>query len=475
MHIVVFTVGALLYGLFVPARRRGWVLLIASVIAIYALQPALTVRYLDFILPTLTLILVVLVWAVTQPPDSDPTTTRAVLLVIGALVIALSLTRYLAAEVRITPSRPPDVVFVALGLLAAGLIILALRQMGVRRVLLVSAIISLILVLFLLLKAAPFATQVSYLLRTQTGQDVTLASPVDLNWLGFSYVAFRLLHILLEARAKRLPQVDLRGHLTFALFFPAYTAGPIDRIEHFAKEDCDLPTAQILSSPRWVEGGTRIMIGIFKKFVIADSLALIALNTPLAHQANSTLDLWLLLYAYAFRLYFDFSGYSDIAIGIARLYGIELPENFDRPYLKQNLAAFWQSWHMTLSQWARTYVFSPLSRTLLRRKRKPSPFAIVLIAQLATMIAIGLWHGVAATFLIWAIWHALGLFAHKWWSDHTRRWYLGLAERPRVLRLWTLAGIVLTFHFVVLGWVWFALPDANNAASVLLRLFGMGY
>ena len=114
---------------------------------------------------------------------------------------------------------------------------------------------------------------------------------------------------------------------------------------------------------RTVEGVSRIMIGIFKKFVVADSLARFALSVQLVNDAQTSAGLWVLLYAYAIRLCFDFSGYSDIAIGLGRLFGINLPENFDRPYIKSNITTFWQSWHMTLSAWARFYVFTPLSRS----------------------------------------------------------------------------------------------------------------
>ena len=185
--------------------------------------------------------------------------------------------------------------------------------------------------------------------------------------------------------------------------------------------------------------GLRIASGLFKKFVIADSLAQgMSLTAVNAAQATSTLGLWMLLYGYALRLYFDFAGYTDMAIGLGLLFGIRLPENFDRPYLKSNITTFWQSWHMTLSSWARFYVFTPLSRSLLRRKPRPSPTLIVLVAQIATMTTIGLWHGISWTFFIWGLWHGVGLFVHKQWSDRTRKWYRELAEKPWQKRAWTL-------------------------------------
>jgi len=259
------------------------------------------------------------------------------------------------------------------------------------------------------------------------------------------------------------------------IFAPAYTAGPIDRAERFAEDLRALPTKLGLDGARFSEGFTRIGIGVFKKFVIADSLAMgVALTPTNAAQTHSALALWILLYGYALRLYFDFGGYSDIAIGIGILLGIRLPENFNRPYLRQNITVFWQSWHATLSAWARSYIFSPLSRWLLSRKPKPSSTLIVLATQTATMIVIGMWHGITLNFLIWGIWHGIGLFVHKQWTDRTRKWYRGLNEKPAQKRAWTLVGWFITFHFVVIGWVWFALPTLDQSLHVLGGLFGIG-
>ena len=210
---------------------------------------------------------------------------------------------------------------------------------------------------------------------------------------------------------------------------------------------------------------------MLKKFVLADSLALVALNAANAAQTASPLWMWLLVYAYAWRLYLDFSGYSDIAIGLGRFFGIKLPENFDRPYLKPNLTLFWNSWHITLAQWFRAYVFNPLTRAL--RARPLPPAAIILTTQLVTMVLIGLWHGVTWNFVIWGAWHGVGLFIHNRWADFIKPRGAFLAARPRLQQAGRVAGVVLTFHFVALGWVWFALPDTGLALSVFRRLFGL--
>jgi alginate O-acetyltransferase complex protein AlgI len=378
--------------------------------------------------------------------------------------------RYIQEQYRITPSVPPQVRSVAVWVLITGgvLFLLNLLPFGPRRSLPLA--ILLIIGVFVILKTDALAEDASRRLREWQGQNTQLASASDLVWLGFSYVAFRLIHTLRDRQSGKLPALSLRDYATYVIFFPAYTAGPIDRAERFLKDLQALPGPE---PSRWVEGGMRIAAGIGKKFVIADSLAYMALNATKADQATSTVGLWALVYAYAFQIYFDFSGYSDIAIGIGQLFGIKLPENFSQPYLKRNITAFWQSWHITLSNWVRFYVFSPLNRTLLKLKPRPALNLVVLIGLMTTMLVIGLWHGVTWGFVMWGAWHGIGLFIHKVYSDRTRPYYLKLRDRPRLNQALGVAGVILTFHFVVVGWVWFAMPDIGASWDVFLRLFGM--
>ena len=206
----------------------------------------------------------------------------------------------------------------------------------------------------------------------------------------------------MTGRPVSCPALSLQEYVSYVIFFPSYTAGPLDRAERFVKDFRKLPGMRGLDPTRFALGFERIMIGLFKKFIIADLLVQgVSLNAANAAQAQSSAGLWVLLYGYALRIYFDFGGYTDIVIGIGLLFGIKLPENFNRPYLKANITAFWQSWHITLSSWVRFYVFTPLSRWLLRRSWRPPTYAIVFTAQISTMVIIGLWHGMTANFFIW--------------------------------------------------------------------------
>jgi alginate O-acetyltransferase complex protein AlgI len=327
--------------------------------------------------------------------------------------------------------------------------------------------------LFIVFKTEPLGRALSAALRSLGGQSPALALAADLRWLGFSYVAFRLLHVLRDRSLGRLPNVTLREFVTYALFFPAFTAGPIDRVERFVKDErapFKLDAAVLL------DGGTRIALGVLKKFVLADSLALVALDSTSAAQTTSPVWMWVLVYAYAWRLYLDFSGYTDIALGLGRLVGIRLPENFDRPYTRQNLTLFWNSWHITLAQWFRTYVFNPLTRALraptLPARPLPAP-VIILLTQMVIMLLIGLWHGVTVNFVIWGAWHGLGLFIHNRWSDYTKPRAAALDGRPRLKQAAHWLGVFITFHYVALGWVWFVLPTPSLALHVLRTLCGL--
>jgi D-alanyl-lipoteichoic acid acyltransferase DltB (MBOAT superfamily) len=292
---------------------------------------------------------------------------------------------------------------------------------------------------------------------------------LDIRWLGFSYIAFRLIHTIRDRQSGRLPQVNLQEFVNYVIFFPAVTAGPIDRIERFTG---DLRKPAELDSTRFVDGSRRLLAGLFKKFVLADALALIALNATNASQVDSGGWTWVLLYAFAFQIYFDFSGYTDIAIGLGIWLGIVLPENFNRPYLKPNLTQFWNNWHMTLTQWFRAYYFNPLTRALRSSKRPLPAWFILLFTQVTTMVLIGMWHGITWSFIIWGLWQGIGLFIQNRYSEWAKPRTSALTSQPGWGKAFNAMGIILTFNYLALGWVWFTVPDPALALQVIGRLFG---
>ncbi len=463
-------------------KSRPWrtaLILGSSLLAVYWLQPATPIRNLDFWLPSLAIWLTVMVWVITHK-DATGTAIKprfvslVTCLTIAALVLVIAATRYISPLCCLTATRPPEISNV-LTVLGLGTLALAtIYRMG-GRYWLASAATLILIGLFFLLKSPPLAEWTSRILRTVSGQAASLASPLDLTWLGYSYLAFRLLHVLRDSQQGKLKPASLPDFVAYALFWPAYTAGPIDRSQHFLAE---LQPANPIDHSPWInfqsnnliQGGSRILWGVFKKFVLADSLALLAINPQNAIQTESAGWLWILLYAYSLRIYFDFSGYTDIALGLGALMGITLPENFDRPYTRTSLTGFWNSWHITLAQWFRAYFFNPVARRL-RSGRKIPAWAIIFISQISTMALIGLWHGVSWNFAIWGIWHGLGLFINNRWSEWLRPHAAQWSSRADINYVLQAGSWLLTFHWVVLGWVWFALPEVSQALQVFRHLF----
>jgi alginate O-acetyltransferase complex protein AlgI len=161
-----------------------------------------------------------------------------------------------------------------------------------------------------------------------------------------------------------------------------------------------------------------------------------------------------------------------MAIGLGSYLGIQLPENFASPYTKVNLTAFWNSWHITLAQWFRAYVFNPLTRALRSKPDRFPAWFIVLVGQLTTMLLIGLWHGITWNFAVWGLWHAIGLFIHNRWSAWIKLRYPEGSPHNIPAKFLTFGAWFLTFQYVTLGWVWFALPTIPSSLHAFQKLFG---
>jgi D-alanyl-lipoteichoic acid acyltransferase DltB (MBOAT superfamily) len=461
IQLGIFALAAILIGRL--KRSRELTLLAVSVFIIFWLQPRQQFVSLGFWIPTATLALTVFVWLLVSPPESRTwkTNWQAVLVVAGVILL-VDLNQFFGFD-KVYMVTTPRLWMVAA---AVSFFILAgwsFSRTKPSRFLLSLFFVGIVLV-FVYLKTPFFITESFNFIYSLRGQEA--ASKVIFSWLGFSYIAFRLLHTIRDSQAGKLPALTLSEYVNYVIFFPSFTAGPIDRAERFVQE---LRNPIPLADQDWLEAGTRFFVGLFKKFVVADSLALISINEMLVDQVHSPAWMWFFLYMYSLRIYFDFSGYTDVAIGLARVMGIHLPENFLSPYLKPNLTQFWNSWHITLTQWFRAYFFNPITR-LLRTKNFPVPM-IIFITQLGTMALIGLWHGVSWKFLLWGLWHGLGLFIQNRWSEWMRT-KITTPLPPRRQLLLNTIGIFLTFNFVSLGWLFFTLSSPGLAVTAMIKLFG---
>ena len=459
---------ALLVGVWMRGTRRILSLLALSILAVFWFQPAVPLRSFDFWIPSLSIFLVVVVWFITSNVGAWKSRQNVIgLAVIAGVVTLVGLTRYIFPNPVLTTSTPPRLILVIGFIFLTAIAITAFTTLSRRFALTLSFTIIVLLTILVILKSPTLSLQLSIFLRELTGRPTDTASALDFRWLGFSYISFRLVHVLRDKQTGRLSELSLPEFATYVVFFPSLSAGPIDRAERFAS---DLRKEFHLTQEETLLAGQRIVIGLFKKFVIADALALMALNDTLAEQVRTTGWMWIVLYAYAFQIYFDFSGYTDIAIGIARLVGIKLPENFTSPYTKPNITQFWNSWHITLTQWIRSYFFNPFNRWIRGCKSIPA-WTMLLLGQLTTMFLISLWHGITVNFILWGVWHGLGLFIQNRWSDFAKKRFN--VTNPRMQTVLHVGGILLTFHFAALGWVFFALSEPALSFHVLMKLFGI--
>ncbi len=299
------------------------------------------------------------------------------------------------------------------------------------------------------------AVNLGLLLTIKLVPRVTHASWRWLLPLTLSFYCFQSLTYTIDLYLREMrPTRSLLAYLAGALFFPSITAGPIPRMGKLLNQ---LTAPFLLTTEDGAQALLLIGTGLVKKLLVADFLAnnLVdrIFDTPALYSSSEIL---LGIYGYALQLFFDFSGYTDIARGAAKLLGIELPENFRRPYLAVNIAEFWRRWHITFSEWLRDYLFDFFPK---RRKR---PILSYGYAFLLTFMLGGLWHGLSWNFLIWGTLHGLALGVVFAWKKRravpSPAWWAKL-----------LAGL-LTFHFVCFTWIFFRASTLPGALQILRGL-----
>lgn len=300
-------------------------------------------------------------------------------------------------------------------------------------------------------------------LNSAAGTDIHLATII--LPLGISFFTFTQIAYLVDAYRGEAREYNFVHYCLFVTIFPHLIAGPIihhkQTVPQFAKSYIYRPHARNIAV-----GLTIFVIGLFKKVVIADGVSVYANPVFDAAQAGQVLtfwDAWGGALAYTFQLYFDFSGYSDMAIGLARMFNVWLPLNFRSPYKAENITEFWRRWHMTLSRFLRDYLYIPLGGN---RKGRARTYTNLLL----TMLLGGLWHGAGWTFVVWGGLHGLYLVInHAWQALKQRLW-------PQADSPWPgskLAARSLTFVAVVVAWVFFRADSVSTATSLLGSMAGL--
>ena len=272
--------------------------------------------------------------------------------------------------------------------------------------------------------------------------------------VGISFYTFQSLSYTIDVyRGKIAPERSFADVALYIAFFPQLVAGPIVKAGDFIPQ---LHEDRNISLKGLEEGVQIFVFGLFKKLVIADNIALLV-DAVYANPAEfHALTVVLAVAAYSMQIYCDFSGYSDMAVGCARVLGYELCRNFNLPYLSKNVTEFWKRWHISLSTWLQEYVYIPLGGN---RKGTVRTYVNLML----TMLIGGLWHGAAWTFIIWGGLHGLALVVHKLWMKQRKE-----ASHSR---FGTACSILLTFVFVSLAWVFFRAGSFKTAFLVFKAIF----
>ncbi|NKE65714.1 MBOAT family protein [Ramlibacter sp. RBP-2] len=366
-------------------------------------------------------------------------------------------------------ARPANLAFLAgvtLLVSACGSLIARTPSPLARRSLLAAGLVTLIGALAAF-KFHDFAAgELERLLQDDTGAGPALPRLGTAAPAGFSFYVFSGAAYLIDVFARRLPSQPHAGHLAlYVAWFPKILAGPIERATTF------LPQLRhgLRATPEQLVLGSQLIVwGLVKKVLIADNLAPFVDRTFNIAAYASPVDLLISVYFFAFQIYCDFSGYTDIAIGVSLLFGMQLMQNFRRPYLSRSTSEFWsERWHISLGRWFRDYLYIPLGGSRAGRTRQYLNLMLVFIAS-------GLWHaglgyGVGWTFLAWGVLNG----GYQWAGLATRPFWRRLgAKLPRVAasRPWLVVRVLLTFHLIAVTWIFFRAKTLADAWTILCRI-----
>ncbi len=305
--------------------------------------------------------------------------------------------------------------------------------------------------------------------------------------LGLSFITFQKIAFLIDVHSGRIKSFTLQDYCLFVLFFPQLIAGPIVHYREMMPQFHD--TTSRFDKQNFAVGLTLFFFGLFKKVVLADNIALLV--TPIyehaaAGQSTSLLMAWMAAIGFTLQIYFDFSGYTDMALGAARCFGIRLPPNFNSPFKASSIIDFWLRWHMTLTRFLTAYIYNPVVLALTRRRLaagRPGFSAkhatvgafvqLLMFPTLMTMFISGFWHGAGYLFIVWGLLHGAYLtINHGWRVIAPKLW----PDKARYARVMNPVGLALTFVAVATSMVFFrsaTMPAALNVVTGMIGLNGV--
>ena len=295
-------------------------------------------------------------------------------------------------------------------------------------------------------KYADFFIENANYLSSSNIPTLDLALPLAISFFTFQQIAY-----LVDSYRKETDEYDFLNYALFVTFFPQLIAGPI--VHHKEMMPQFASRWNLVKNYKNIALGLFIFsIGLFKKVVIADTLAIWATNGFDKAEVLTLIEAWVTSLSYTFQLYFDFSGYTDMAIGIALLFNIKLPINFNSPYKAKDIQDFWRRWHITLSRFLRDYIYIPLGGNRQGSFRTYSNL-------MATFILGGLWHGAGWTFIFWGFLHGFALVIHRAWKS------FGFTMN-------SILAWFITFNFINISWIFFRAKEWDDAIKVLSGMFG---
>ncbi|NLI90933.1 MAG: D-alanyl-lipoteichoic acid biosynthesis protein DltB [Peptococcaceae bacterium] len=273
------------------------------------------------------------------------------------------------------------------------------------------------------------------------------------GFLGISYLTFKAIQMLLEIGDGLIKEVSFFEFTYFLLFFPTISSGPIDRSRRFGKDILEkIPRNEYLE--RVHQGLKKIAIGAGYKFVISSAifnywLAKIPLQQGILK--NGILSVFSYMYGYSFYLFFDFAGYSLMAIGVSYILGVNTPDNFNKPFISKDIKDFWNRWHMSLSFWFRDYIYTRFVMSSMKKKRFKGRFTASYVGYMITMTTMGIWHGTEIYYILYGIYHGILIVLTDFFQRHSK-----LYKQYKNKRIWNISSTFITFQLICFGFLIFS-------------------